>query len=167
MNTRAGSALKPINEQRQTRVTRLQSVAMLIGGISLIIVGLVPVVFDLGTRLPQVGAVLAVSWVLAGFSGAFQVSISRNDMSIAHKVLTATTTATVLTTTILVLAGQELTATNSLISGALASLLLFGGIQAGRFVVRTLWSSGKFRTCLLYTSPSPRDRQKSRMPSSA
>ena len=27
-------------------------------------------------------------------------------------------------------------------------------------------SSGKF-TCLLYTSPSPRDRQKSRMPSSA
>ena len=25
----------------------------------------------------------------------------------------------------------------------------------------------KFRTCLLYTSPSPRDRQKSRMPSSA
>ena len=24
-----------------------------------------------------------------------------------------------------------------------------------------------FRTCLLYTSPSPRDRQKSRMPSSA
>ena len=25
----------------------------------------------------------------------------------------------------------------------------------------------KFRPCLLYTSPSPRDRQKSRMPSSA
>ena len=25
----------------------------------------------------------------------------------------------------------------------------------------------KFNTCLLYTSPSPRDRQKSRMPSSA
>ena len=28
----------------------------------------------------------------------------------------------------------------------------------------TLWQPG---TCLLYTSPSPRDRQKSRMPSSA
>jgi len=154
MNTRAGSVRRPINEVRQTRVTRLQSVAMLIGGISLIIVGLVPVVFDLGTRLPQVGAVLAVSWVLAGFSGAFQVSISRNDMSIAHKVLTATTTATVLTTTILVLAGQELTATNSLISGALASLLLFGGIQAGRFVVRTLWSSGKFRTTAIVVGGS-------------
>ena len=28
-------------------------------------------------------------------------------------------------------------------------------------------SSGSGKTCLLYTSPSPRDRQKSRMPSSA
>ena len=27
--------------------------------------------------------------------------------------------------------------------------------------------AGGFSTCLLYTSPSPRDRQKSRMPSSA
>ena len=27
--------------------------------------------------------------------------------------------------------------------------------------------TGSVRTCLLYTSPSPRDRQKSRMPSSA
>jgi len=27
--------------------------------------------------------------------------------------------------------------------------------------------SGLFKSCLLYTSPSPRDRQKSRMPSSA
>ena len=26
---------------------------------------------------------------------------------------------------------------------------------------------GKLKDCLLYTSPSPRDRQKSRMPSSA
>ena len=26
---------------------------------------------------------------------------------------------------------------------------------------------GKYESCLLYTSPSPRDRQKSRMPSSA
>ena len=28
-------------------------------------------------------------------------------------------------------------------------------------------SAGQFKACLLYTSPSPRDRQKSRMPSSA
>ena len=31
-----------------------------------------------------------------------------------------------------------------------------------------LWlAEGNYRSCLLYTSPSPRDRQKSRMPSSA
>ena len=29
------------------------------------------------------------------------------------------------------------------------------------------WESALVNTCLLYTSPSPRDRQKSRMPSSA
>ena len=29
------------------------------------------------------------------------------------------------------------------------------------------WSKAGLKTCLLYTSPSPRDRQKSRMPSSA
>ena len=33
-----------------------------------------------------------------------------------------------------------------------------------RIIIRRKRSS---RTCLLYTSPSPRDRQKSRMPSSA
>ena len=31
----------------------------------------------------------------------------------------------------------------------------------------TLWNSSENLPCLLYTSPSPRDRQKSRMPSSA
>ena len=31
----------------------------------------------------------------------------------------------------------------------------------------TIDSGGNIDTCLLYTSPSPRDRQKSRMPSSA
>ena len=30
-----------------------------------------------------------------------------------------------------------------------------------------LWIAKQFDNCLLYTSPSPRDRQKSRMPSSA
>ena len=29
------------------------------------------------------------------------------------------------------------------------------------------WEAEAYRSCLLYTSPSPRDRQKSRMPSSA
>ena len=40
--------------------------------------------------------------------------------------------------------------------------------QGSLHVVEALaGSSGLFRVCLLYTSPSPRDRQKSRMPSSA
>ena len=33
----------------------------------------------------------------------------------------------------------------------------------GRFIEKV----GSYNPCLLYTSPSPRDRQKSRMPSSA
>ena len=38
----------------------------------------------------------------------------------------------------------------------------------GRFrALSTVPAGGNFDTCLLYTSPSPRDRQKSRMPSSA
>ena len=36
----------------------------------------------------------------------------------------------------------------------------------GCMVTETLWNQ-PVRACLLYTSPSPRDRQKSRMPSSA
>ena len=35
------------------------------------------------------------------------------------------------------------------------------------FLVETVKPRGKYGNCLLYTSPSPRDRQKSRMPSSA
>ena len=33
--------------------------------------------------------------------------------------------------------------------------------------VREVWGAKMVYNCLLYTSPSPRDRQKSRMPSSA
>ena len=41
--------------------------------------------------------------------------------------------------------------------------------QGKRFyvVVNIAPHNAKLKTCLLYTSPSPRDRQKSRMPSSA
>ena len=42
--------------------------------------------------------------------------------------------------------------------------------MVGRAIVRKLESEGYtniIKGCLLYTSPSPRDRQKSRMPSSA
>ena len=37
----------------------------------------------------------------------------------------------------------------------------------GLMALREEYSKTKPLTCLLYTSPSPRDRQKSRMPSSA
>ena len=41
-------------------------------------------------------------------------------------------------------------------------------LTAGRFTaIMGPSGSGKSTLCLLYTSPSPRDRQKSRMPSSA
>ena len=40
-------------------------------------------------------------------------------------------------------------------------------IASARRPVRYLAKDGHFRNCLLYTSPSPRDRTRSRMPSSA
>ena len=40
-------------------------------------------------------------------------------------------------------------------------------LKKGIRTFRTLLIGGEQRACLLYTSPSPRDRQKSRMPSSA
>ena len=40
------------------------------------------------------------------------------------------------------------------------------GLQ-DRLDIRTIVGSASHPSCLLYTSPSPRDRQKSRMPSSA
>ena len=38
---------------------------------------------------------------------------------------------------------------------------------AGQWTWTSLQGASSVNTCLLYTSPSPRDRQKSRMPSSA
>ena len=35
------------------------------------------------------------------------------------------------------------------------------------FALKDIWKSEDFYDCLLYTSPSPRDRTRSRMPSSA
>ena len=40
-------------------------------------------------------------------------------------------------------------------------------IQQDRFLEWAEYGDNLYGTCLLYTSPSPRDRQKSRMPSSA
>ena len=47
-------------------------------------------------------------------------------------------------------------------------LVLVGNVLCTRYVCTTLYDTRYVLcTCLLYTSPSPRDRQKSRMPSSA
>ena len=53
--------------------------------------------------------------------------------------------------------------TGSYIFNALLSGSIYGGLPANKITA----IAGESATCLLYTSPSPRDRQKSRMPSSA
>ena len=53
------------------------------------------------------------------------------------------------------------------ITGQDGSFLAEFLIEKGYEVHGILRRSSSFNTCLLYTSPSPRDRQKSRMPSSA
>ena len=50
----------------------------------------------------------------------------------------------------------------------MAQILLFIGLTEGYTFPEGAWSGDMKRDpCLLYTSPSPRDRQKTRMPSSA
>ena len=41
------------------------------------------------------------------------------------------------------------------------------GFEEYRSFFQDILTPSEFQACLLYTSPSPRDRQKSRMPSSA
>ena len=55
-------------------------------------------------------------------------------------------------------------------SGDIPHLLLFGRAGTGKTTLAKLLVNNidcDYLYCLLYTSPSPRDRQKSRMPSSA
>ena len=54
-----------------------------------------------------------------------------------------------------------------LIIVALVVLLMFGGKKLPELMKGLGSGIREFNSCLLYTSPSPRDRQKSRMPSSA
>ena len=71
----------------------------------------------------------------------------------------------------------EFCETQSPFSGEIeADEIFFGGVLKGKrgqgassktIIFGILKRNGKVYTCLLYTSPSPRDRQKSRMPSSA
>ena len=55
---------------------------------------------------------------------------------------------------------KEITATGESADGVLTSVRTLSGWICGGALARPF-------PCLLYTSPSPRDRQKSRMPSSA
>ena len=77
----------------------------------------------------------------------------------------------------LIMLGVWLNAADSLVTATimpsvgadLGGYAYFSWATAGYFVGAILAgaSSGRLSDCLLYTSPSPRDRQKSRMPSSA
>ena len=53
--------------------------------------------------------------------------------------------------------------------GGMKGLYDFGpmGVELKMNLKNSWWKSIVYESCLLYTSPSPRDRQKSRMPSSA
>ena len=51
--------------------------------------------------------------------------------------------------------------------GETGELCIGGGALAVGYLNRPEQTRSAFIACLLYTSPSPRDRQKSRMPSSA
>ena len=44
---------------------------------------------------------------------------------------------------------------------------IYGGYEAEEILGHAFKAAPHLKDCLLYTSPSPRDRQKSRMPSSA
>ena len=63
----------------------------------------------------------------------------------------------------------------AVLAAALAAVFLLGGLRVGLRGEYTPETAGawlrvgptEFRLCLLYTSPSPRDMRRSRMPSSA
>ena len=82
--------------------------------------------------------------------------------------------ASILGFTISGLVGQPMSYLLIVVSGLILvniMLALFASYklydQSNLYKPEKLFSKIKFNDCLLYTSPSPRDRQKSRMPSSA
>ena len=62
---------------------------------------------------------------------------------------------------------QPLMAADKMLICAVGTERLWGKFVEILGVADTIGADARFSTCLLYTSPSPRDRQKSRMPSSA
>ena len=64
-------------------------------------------------------------------------------------------------------AGSNMFPTNEFVRWIQAAAAEGGPTRDAGSGVVSLDAEGLYRVCLLYTSPSPRDRQKSRMPSSA
>ena len=56
---------------------------------------------------------------------------------------------------------------NAIIGIVVLMICVFGGFIMAGGSMKPIIKAAPVETCLLYTSPSPRDRQKSRMPSSA
>ena len=66
-------------------------------------------------------------------------------------------------------AGMEATDKEAVIRELVGGLVSSGGLKAGDKddIIQAILKREELGTCLLYTSPSPRDKRQSRMPSSA
>ena len=89
------------------------------------------------------------------------LSVYRNSILIVVLFAAISTVFTIIGPKIL---GQAIT---KLFEGSIAQLTGTGSIDFDAIGKILLTVAGLYLTCLLYTSPSPRDRTRSRMPSSA
>ena len=89
---------------------------------------------------------------LIGYDAGTEITTGDNNTAVGSYALDANTT------------GSENTAVGKSALGANTTASHNTAIGREALLVNT---TGAYNTCLLYTSPSPRDRQKSRMPSSA
>ena len=101
-------------------------------------------------------------WDVAVCRSAFPCLVSEFGVVGAHGVLLSRSSR-------LLAAGPPLTAAASTLRGRQrpASVVLLDPLHAFRLAFDTTQVRGHVSICLLYTSPSPRDRTRSRMPSSA
>ena len=88
-------------------------------------------------------------------SGAISLNVGTNNITVVVTAQDGSTTGTY--TVVVTRAETVITTANVLITAP----------AVGATPQTSTTSNGQYTTCLLYTSPSPRDRQKSRMPSSA
>ena len=128
-------------------------------------------------------SLMIIAWLLAGSLGTFMAMYGKEQFSgrklfgmepwfAVHRTLMTLTWLFGLAGLICIVAKYDFRPLNSYsleknshaLLGIIATMFMF--IQPFFAVVRC-GPDHRFRPCLLYTSPSPRDRQKSRMPSSA